>query len=173
VAQVVIDNYGEAFIPSWRNQGTILDNLTREEKRFQRTVEAGLSHLEDLLACARGRHGADGDLAFDLYATTGCRWRSPAISPASRDWMWMRPVFARRWTHRLVSGGGKAIGVMGNEDVDVYRAVLERAGDRRQMDAQGVEYDPYQDLEVDTTILALVQDGAAGARSRRLATGWK
>jgi hypothetical protein len=58
------------------------------------------------------------------------------------------------------------MGVMGNDDVDIYRAVLDQLVCRRQAGCgTGVEYDPYQDLEVDTTILALVKDGEPAARS--------
>jgi alanyl-tRNA synthetase len=60
VAQVVIENYGEAYPELKRNQKAILDSLTREEKRFQRTVEAGVSHLEELLKPAQAGRRAAG-----------------------------------------------------------------------------------------------------------------
>jgi alanyl-tRNA synthetase len=175
VAQVVIDNYGEAFPELKRNQGTILDNLTREERRFQRTVEAGLSHLEDLLAGLRASGGTvlNGDLAFDLYATHGLPLEITRDIAREQSLDVDEAGFRQAMdAHRLVSGGGKAIGVMGNEDVDVYRAVLDELVTQGKVDAQGVEYDPYQDLEVDTTILSLVKDGARYEKSG-LATGWK
>ena len=56
-----------------KNRKTIVDNLTREEKRFQTTVESGLSHLEDAVQelNLKGKKQLDGKLAFDLYATHG------------------------------------------------------------------------------------------------------
>jgi alanyl-tRNA synthetase len=163
VAQVVIENYGEAFPELKRNQGTILDNLTREERRFQRTVEAGVSHLEDLLAGVRAGGGAilNGELAFDLYATHGLPLEITRDIAREQGLDVDEAGFRGAMdAHRLVSGGGKAIGVMGNEDVDVYRAVLDELVTEGKLDAHGVEYDPYQELEVDTTILSLVRDGS-------------
>ncbi len=52
VAEKVIDTYGQAYPELVKNKNAILDNLTREEKRFSRTVEAGLSELDDKLICA-------------------------------------------------------------------------------------------------------------------------
>jgi alanyl-tRNA synthetase len=70
IAQSVIDSYSEAYPELRKNQTTILDNLTREEKRFQRTVDAGLGRLDELLAEMKsiGQTGLDGRQAFDLYA---------------------------------------------------------------------------------------------------------
>ena len=62
------------FIPnSKRTKPTILDNLTREEVRFARTVEAGTAHLQNLLSEIRASNKTmlDGHIAFDLYATYG------------------------------------------------------------------------------------------------------
>ncbi len=36
-----------------RNRAAILENLTREEERFQRTVESGMAKLEALLGKLR------------------------------------------------------------------------------------------------------------------------
>jgi len=73
VAETVINNYGDFYPELLRNKAAILDNLTREELRFQRTVEAGVTKLENLLARI-GSHGErilPGEQAFDLYATYG------------------------------------------------------------------------------------------------------
>ena len=73
VARSVIDNYGDFFHELDRNQNAILDNLTREEVRFQKTVEAGISKLDAILeeTEAEGLHSMPGEAAFDLYATYG------------------------------------------------------------------------------------------------------
>ncbi|MCX7977230.1 MAG: alanine--tRNA ligase, partial [Bellilinea sp.] len=73
VANVVIENYGKAYPELVRNREAIVDALTREEKRFKRTVEQGLAHLEEMLQEVKssGRKVLDGNKAFDLYATHG------------------------------------------------------------------------------------------------------
>jgi len=164
VAETVIDNYGEAYPELRRNRATILTNLTREEQRFQRTVDAGMSHLEDLLAEMRekGLTMMDGQKAFDLYATHGlplelsrdvAREKGMDVDDAG--------FRAAMDAHRLASGAGKAFGSMGGEDVDVYRTVFENLVGQSQLSAKGVEYDPYNGLEVETPVLALFHDGEA------------
>jgi len=49
VANTIIEDYGEFYTELLRNRTAILDNISREEKRFQRTVEAGVSKLELML----------------------------------------------------------------------------------------------------------------------------
>jgi alanyl-tRNA synthetase len=162
VAEVVVDHYGDAYPELRRNRKAILDSLTREEKRFQRTVEAGLSHLEELMDDLRRQGGTvlDGESAFDLYATHGLPLELTRDIAREQGLDVDESAFRRAMDeHRLVSGGGKAMGVMGGDDVDVYRGVLDQLIAQGKVDNQGIEYDPYQDLEVDTTVLALVKDG--------------
>ena len=162
VAEMVIENYGEAYPELVKNRQIILDSLTREEKRFQRTVEAGLSHLNELLdEVKRPRPKTlDGKLAFDLYGTHGLPLeitRDIAVSEISR---WMRPVSGKPMDeHRLVSGAGKAFGALGGEDVDIYRNLLEDLIADEKLTEAGVEYDPYNPIELSSTVLAMLKDG--------------
>ena len=50
VAEAVIETYGSFYPELEKSRGAILDNLTREEIRFARTVETGTAHLENLLS---------------------------------------------------------------------------------------------------------------------------
>jgi alanyl-tRNA synthetase len=70
VSDKVIEIYGEAYPELAKNKAAILDNLTREEQRFQSTVESGLSHLEDQIQAMK-TNTLSGEAAFDLYATHG------------------------------------------------------------------------------------------------------
>ncbi|MBL6961344.1 MAG: alanine--tRNA ligase, partial [Anaerolineales bacterium] len=49
VADAIVDTYGEFYPELENNRQTILDNLTREELRFAKTVESGTAYLDDLL----------------------------------------------------------------------------------------------------------------------------
>jgi len=65
---VVIDIMGDAY-PSLREQrAAILDGIGAEEEKFARTLEAGTSRLEELIAEGGGISGAD---AFRLHDTFG------------------------------------------------------------------------------------------------------
>jgi alanyl-tRNA synthetase len=61
--------------------------------------------------------------------------------------------------HRVASGAGKAMGAMGGEDVDVFRAVVKELEDKGSLPSSGVAYDPYTRLSVNGKLLAIVSDG--------------
>jgi alanyl-tRNA synthetase len=162
VAAVVINNYGEFYPELVKNRATILDNLTREEERFQRTVEAGMGQLQELLdgLKVKGQQVLDGKLAFDLYATHGlpleltrdiAREQDPEVDQAGFQ--------EAMEEHRQASGAGKAFGPMGGEDVDVYRAVLETLRRENRLPKDGLGYDPYGAIEVEGALLSIVKDG--------------
>jgi len=162
VADTVIEVYGDAYPELVRNRDVIKENLTREEVRFRRTVEQGLSqlelYLEDLKA--RGEHVLDGEKAFDLYATHGLPFELIRDVAQEEGLDVDQQGFMRAMEeHRLVSGAGKAFGPLGGENVDVYRAVLENLQKRGEVGPEGVIYDPYSSLEVEGKVLALVRDG--------------
>ena len=63
--------------------------------------------------------------------------------------------------HRLASGGGKAMGAMGGEDSGYFAGILKELQSAGKLGEKGVEYDPYQSLQVNAEVLALVVDGRA------------
>lgn len=162
VADVVIQNYGEAYPELIQNRQTILDNLTREEKRFQRTVETGLSHLNGLLAGLRqiGQPVLDGAVAFDLYATHGLPLeitrdiaREQGLEVDERGF---REAMDQ---HRIASGAGQGFGTMNGDDVEVYHSLFEKLAAEGKLSAEGVAYHPYDSTEVQAEILGLMQEG--------------
>ena len=162
VAQVVIDNYGEAYPELVKNQKSILDNLTREEKRFQRTVEAGVSHLDDLLDQLKksGKNLLDGGKAFELYATHGLpleitRDIAREVNMDVDDVGFKTAMDE----HRVQSGAGKTFGIMGGDQVEVFRAAFQRLVEKGLLPKTGVQYDPYNWLEVDSEIVGLFSEG--------------
>jgi alanyl-tRNA synthetase len=162
IADVVIQNYGSFFPDLAKNRSQILTNITREEERFQRTVEGGLGQLNEMLADLRkqGKDTLDGRQAFDLYATHGLPFELARDVAQEQGLQVDEAGFrAAMDEHRLASGGGKAIGSMGGEDVDVYRAVLEGLQAAGKISQPGVEYDPYASFETEGSLLAMVRSG--------------
>ena len=49
IAEKVIQGYGDFYPELDRNRQAILDSITREEKRFQRTVEGGIAKLDQIM----------------------------------------------------------------------------------------------------------------------------
>ncbi len=162
IAAIVIQNYGDFFPELAKNRNTILTNITREEERFQRTVEGGMGQLNVMLSGLRdeGKVSLDGRLAFDLYATHGLPFeltRDIALEQGLQvDEIGFREAMDE---HRLASGAGKAFGPLGGEDVDIYRAVINDLQSTGKLGLPGVEYDPYSSFETEGELLALVCEG--------------
>src|SRR5271157_359201 len=162
VAETVVQDYGEAYPELRRNRVGIMNNLTREEERFKRTVEAGVGQLEDLLAELKQENGRvlDGNHAFELYATHGLPLEITRDIAREQGLEVDEQGFKQAMEeHRLVSGAGKAFGPMGGEDVDVFRSILDGLIAEGKLDQKGVTYDPYHALEVEGPLLAIVKDG--------------
>jgi alanyl-tRNA synthetase len=129
VAQVVIDEYGHFFPELKRNAATILDNLTREEKRFAKTVHAGLEHLDELLSELKtsGGHELPGEKAFNLYATLGLPLEITR-DIAQEQGLDVDSVGYQKAMeeHRLISGAGKEFGEQSGGDVEIFSALHEQ-----------------------------------------------
>jgi alanyl-tRNA synthetase len=162
VAEEVIAHYGDFYPELKRNRVSILDNLKREEIRFQRTVEGGVAKLENLLThlASQGGNVLPGEQAFDLYATYGLPLEiTRDIAREQKLEVDEAGFGAAMGQHRLASGAGEAFGPLGGEGVDIYRQLIADLQNRNILGPQGVVNDPYRSLEVEGPILALVKDG--------------
>ena len=73
LAEIVIDNYKHVYPELDRSRQTIIDELTAEEARFEKTLMAGQREF-DKVAAALKQHGQtmlSGRTAFKLYDTYG------------------------------------------------------------------------------------------------------
>jgi alanyl-tRNA synthetase len=160
-AEAVIAAYEDFYPELSKNREAILDNLTREELRFARTVESGTAYLQGMLDELKksGQRMLDGRNAFDLYATYGLPFEIARDIAREQDLEVDEEGFkAAMDKHRLASGGGKAMGKMGGEDAEFYAGIrkdLQKAG---KLGKEGVAYNPYEWLEVDGPLLALTSD---------------
>jgi len=162
VAQIVIDEYGDFYPELRRNAATILDNLTREEIQFKKTVDAGLNHLNEMLIELKGRgeQTLDGEMAFDLYATLGLPLEITRDIAQEQGMDVDAQGFQNAMeAHRLASGAGKEFGEMGGEDVQVYTRLAERLREANKLDNSGVIYTPYEPIGEPLEMIALVKDG--------------
>jgi alanyl-tRNA synthetase len=174
VAEAVIATYGSFYPELEKSRSAILDNLTREEVRFARTVESGTAQLQNLLdgigsasnskKTPKNRPGTllDGHRAFDLYATYGLPLEIARDIAREQGLDVDEAGFrAAMDEHRIASGGGKAMGKMGGEDAEFFAGILKDLQRRGQLDEHGVEYDPYTSPRVEGEILALILNGQA------------
>jgi alanyl-tRNA synthetase len=162
VAGAVIDTYGSAYPELVKNRQTILDSITREEKRFRRTVEGGLSLLQDELDALKVSGGKvlDGNKAFELYATHGLPLELTRDVAREQDLEVDEDGFKKAMEeHRIQSGAGKAFGPLGGEDVEIYRGAFETLVKDGSLDKSGVAYNPYEWLKTEGKVLALFSEG--------------
>ncbi len=164
VAEEVIHIYGDFYPELVRHRSAILDSLTREERRFARTVEAGTAKLEQLLEKLKRSKGSrlSGEEAFDLYATFGLPLEITRDIARELDLDVDEPGFRQAMEdHRIQSGAGETFGEQGGEDVDIYRAILHDLLRRKKLPETGVSYDPYTALQYQGELLAIVKESQA------------
>ncbi len=173
VAEAIIVSYGDFYPELLSSREAILDNLTREEKRFARTVESGTAYLQGMLDDLKrnNKQILEGGRAFDLYATYGLPLEIARDIAREQEMEVDEPGFkAAMEEHRLASGGGKAMGRMGGEDAEFYTSVLRTLVKGGQLGKDGVAYNPYDWLQVQGALLALVSNAemvtTAGAGDR-------
>lgn len=157
VAAKVVENYGDAYPELKKNKNTILDNLTREENRFQSTVESGLAHLEDEISNMKS-DTLSGAIAFDLYATHGLPLEITRDVLRERDLKVDQDGFyAAMEEHRISSGAGKEFGPLGGENAEFYSQILHDLQSSGKLSEDGVAYDPYFSAETTTKVLAIIK----------------
>jgi alanyl-tRNA synthetase len=161
IADVVINVYGEFYPELKRNRQAIFDSLTREEKRFQHTLEAGVTKLETLLGrLSTSDQVLPGEQAFDLYATYGLPFEITRDIAREHGLDVDETGFIKAMEdHRIASGAGEAFGELGGDQVDIYRALLSQLQEENRLQSGIVEHDPYEDLETEGTLLAILQEG--------------
>lgn len=67
LAKGVIDQFGSHYVELKERELHILDEMTKEETRFQQTLEKGMRELEKMVR----QGGVDGEKAFILFSTYG------------------------------------------------------------------------------------------------------
>ena len=173
VAEAIISAYGDFYPELVKSREIIIDNLTREEVRFTRTIESGIAYLQGMLdeLNKTGQKILDGRKAFDLYATYGLPFEiSRDIAHEQNLDVDEVGFHIAMDEHRLASGGGKAMGTMGGEDAEFYARILRDLQKTNTLGKAGVEYNPYEWLQAEGPLLALVMEGQllvdAGAGDR-------
>jgi alanyl-tRNA synthetase len=184
VAEAIITAYGDFYPELVKSRETVLDNLTREEIRFARTVEFGQARLADMVTemdregkQIDGKLVLDGHKAFELYATYGLPFE--ITRDILRENLYNNSIKldvdeagfkAAMDEHRLASGGGKAMGKMGGEDAEFYAGIVKALQKDGKLGRDGVEYNPYEWMQTEGAVLALAADGQslieAGAGDR-------
>jgi len=161
VAEVYIEQMGEAYPELRLRRDLILHTLQREEERFNRTLDSGLLHLDQILddLHSRGETVVPGDLAFNLYATHGLPLELTRDEALEQHGMAVdeEGYNAAREAHALASGSGAFAGYEVGQSI--YGDMLLSLVSTGRLDESGVDYDPYTGASLQSTVLGLVSEG--------------
>jgi len=161
IAEIVIDIYQDAYPELKQNRKIILDTITREEEQFQHTLESATVRLEIMVdeLAEQNTKVFPGEEAANLYFTYGLPLEITRDIIRERDFEVDEDRFHKAMEqHRIVSGGGNAMGDVGGEEVEFYRKLLSTLQNEGKLDSGGVGYNPYESLINQGEILALVKD---------------
>lgn len=161
IAEVYIDQMGEAYPELRLRRDLIRFTLQREEERFNRTLDSGLIQLDGILdeLHRRGETVVPGDIAFNLYATHGLPFELTRDEALEQHGMTVDEAGfnAAREKHALASGSGAFAGYEVGQNV--YSDLLRSLIDSGRLDETGVDYDPYTGASMETTIIGLISEG--------------
>jgi alanyl-tRNA synthetase len=162
VAQVVIDIMGSYFVELTSRSQFILATITQEEERFLRTLDLGLTRLDEVLAEleAEGRDVVPGDRAFRLYDTFGLPLE---ITRDVADERGLRVdevgyQVALEEQRRRARQADK-FEIHDEEAQGRYRELLAGLQAQGVLGEEGVEHLPDSATELETTVVAILRDG--------------
>ncbi|MFU8772281.1 MAG: alanine--tRNA ligase, partial [Anaerolineales bacterium] len=162
VAASVIDTYGDFYPELARNRSAILENITREEVRFHRTLDSGVTKLENQLQGLQERKRSilEGDRAFDLYATYGLPLEiTRDIAREHGLDVDVSGFAAALEGHRIASGAGESFASLSEAETKIYRQLRNEMIEGGKLNPDGVIYNPYGQLEFEAPILAIIRSG--------------
>jgi alanyl-tRNA synthetase len=159
VAGAVIDTMGDHYRELRDRREHIFTTITQEEDRFLRTLDQGLSRLEQLLAdLPADTTMLAGEDAFDLYTTYGLPLEITRDVVGEQGYTVDEEGFRKAMeAHREISGG-RLLETYG-ADLPSYAELLEHLISEGRLDAEGVTHDPYSAIRMDVPFIALVRDG--------------
>ena len=158
IADTVIDMMGEHYSELVEQAEDIKRVVTIEEDRFHRTMERGLNELEVMLGELDDGGRLPGAKAFYLKATLGLPFQVTRDVAEERGFTVDEVGFAEAEAeHARISGGGQAMGEI--DSGEFYGRLVTDLQTAGKLSSGGVSYNPYSDAAVETTVLALAQDG--------------
>ena len=161
IAEVVIEQMGGHYTDLLDKREFILQTITEEEERFQRTLTLGLSLLDDLIERLRadGKTVIPGDDAFHLWDTYGFPVDLTRDIAGDQGFTVDEEGF-RRALDAAKSRSRATVQEKSGLDMSVYAELLADLQRQGLVEKTGVKHLIYENVaEVDTTVAGLVVDG--------------
>ena len=162
VAKTVIGMFGDHYDDLRRRQEFILNVIRQEEERFQRTLDVGLSLLDEIMAGLEDRAEAvvPGADAFRLYDTFGFPLDLTRDVAAERGFGVDEAGFRAALEEQRQRGReAQQFATVDAEEFELYARLLEELKESGRLGPDGVEH-PYDEyVELETVIVAILRDG--------------
>ncbi|MCS6774321.1 MAG: alanine--tRNA ligase [Anaerolineae bacterium] len=166
VADAVIDKMGGYYTELSARRAYILDTIHREEERFARTLDQGLERLREMLqdgsALAEGEtRTISGEAAFKLYDTYGLPLEITRDEARELGLRVDEAGFqaARQRAKELARAAAQGLFEGDYGRLLAYQEALAVLKADGLLPAEGVRYDPYTSLTLDTQIAGILRDG--------------
>jgi alanyl-tRNA synthetase len=160
IADVVIDHMGDYFHELRDRREHILYTITDEERRFHRTLDLGLSKLDEVLAQAV-KKVIPGAEAFKLYDTFGLSVEITKDIARERGYTVDEAGFQKAMADQRDKAAAATKFEGSGDSLAVYQQVKQALIDQGIVDEHGVEHDPYTAPEMETSVIGLIAKGQA------------
>ncbi len=161
VAEVVIDMFGHHYDELQMRREFILNVVRQEEERFQRTLDVGLSILDEVMEEleAENRTVIPGSEAFRLYDTFGFPLDLTRDVAAEHGFTVDQAGFqAALDEQRARARAAQQFAVSDVEELEVYAQLADELKSQGHLGPDGVEQAYDQALEMESIVLAILRD---------------
>ncbi|HLF25423.1 MAG TPA: alanine--tRNA ligase [Anaerolineae bacterium] len=158
IADAVIEQMGDHYRELRDRREHIAQTLTDEEERFRRTLDLGLSKLEDVLHEAKNRV-VPGQEAFKLYDTFGLPLEITKDVALERGYTVDEVGYQKALAEQRERARAGEKFEMDDQSLAVYHRVLRQLQSSGVLSEAGVEHDPYTAPEMETAVVGLLAEG--------------
>ncbi|MCS7282174.1 MAG: alanine--tRNA ligase [Anaerolineae bacterium] len=169
VAKVVIDRMSHVFPELEKRREFILTTIRQEERRFLKTLDAGLARLDEVIAEVkkRGETVIPGREAFRLYDTFGLALEIVKDVAEEHGLTVDEEGFhVAMEEQRARARAAEMFEEIDEESLRVYRDLMDAIQKKGLLGPEGVEYDPYTTTEVETKVVGILRDGKSVQSAR-------
>ncbi len=159
VIPTVIQLMGEAYPELVKRREYILRTTHEEEEKFLQTLRVGSEILDDLVAGLRARNETviPGVEAFRLYDTYGFPLDlTREVARENNMVVDERGFRAALEEASARSRSASGLGRLDDAEMRAARRALDRLRATGQLPERGVNYDPYQGVQVETTVAGIL-----------------
>ena len=161
ISETVIKTYKHAYPDLDEHSRTINDTIYDEETSFHKTINSGLSYLDNIIetATSENRKIVTGPEAFELYATYGlpveitkdyCEKHGLDVNQAD----FSLAMNAHREASKTITSPDNLI----NPNSEIFVDLFNSLQNDKQLDSEGVQHLPYGTHTLTTKLIALVSE---------------